>query len=71
MASCTTMDHLYGPAPVLGTPCHCGQRTWGNAPRSAARPLKVGATVRVLGETRTITEKLRGEDLYRVDAPVR
>lgn len=66
---CTTLDHIY-PRGVLGTPCHCGARTWGGVPRKAAR-LKVGATVTVLGETRTIIEKLRGEEVYRVDAPVK
>lgn len=65
---CTSLDHVY-PGTVLGTPCYCGARTWGGAPRRARR-VKVGARVRIAGELRTVVEKLRGEDVYRVDAPV-
>lgn len=71
---CTSISHVY-PAPhdrppQLGTPCFCGQRTWGGAPRLSKR-VRVGSRVRALGEERTVTEKVRGEDAYRVDSPVR
>lgn len=70
--TCAAGLHLYPaetfPVPA-GTPCHCGTQTWAGAPRREMRP-KVGARVRVLGADRTIIEKLRGEEVYRVDAPV-
>lgn len=67
-SGCTSLDHVY-PRTVAGQPCYCGARTWAGAPRSAA-VLKVGDAVTVGGERRTVTEKLRGEDVYRLDAPV-
>lgn len=66
--TCTTLDHIY-PSTVPGTPCYCGDRTWAGAPRTAVT-LKVGVSVRVGGETRTVIEKVRGENVYRLDAPV-
>lgn len=70
--TCTTLDHVY-PGTAPGTPCYCGERTWGGAPR-AKKKLAVGAAVLIAHagakERRVVTEKLRGEDVYRVDAPV-
>ena len=68
MANCTSLDHIY-PTTLLGVPCYCGRRTWGGVPR-AARSVRIGCAVLVGGALRTITEKLRGEEVYRVDAPV-
>lgn len=67
--ACTSLDHVYRAA-VPGTPCYCGKRTWAGAPRAAA-VLKNGQRVALVstGAHRTIVEKLRGEDVYRVDAP--
>jgi hypothetical protein len=65
---CTTLDHVY-PGTVPGTPCYCGKRTWAGAPKITLT-LKVGTPVLVLGARRVITEKLRGEPVYRVDTPV-
>ena len=69
MGTCTSLDHVY-PITTRGRSCYCGQRTWAGAPRSAAT-VKAGTTVLVLGETRVVVEKLRGEDAYRIDAPVK
>lgn len=72
--TCTTLDHVYPVAASVGatqvgTPCYCGARTWGGGKRIARR-LKVGAVVRVGGEQRTVVAKARGDDDYKVDAPV-
>ena len=68
--TCTSLDHVY-PTTVPGTPCYCGVKTWAGAKRAAARKLAVGDAVRVFGELRIVVEKIRGEDVYRVDAPMR
>ena len=67
---CTSLDHVY-PVTAAGMPCYCGARTWAGAPR-AVGVLKVGEAVLVngSGERRVVTEKLRGEPVYRVDVPV-
>lgn len=65
--TCTTLDHVYRSS-VPGTPCYCGNRTWAGAPKRAAGPLRPGARVRIGSAERTVTEKLRGENVYRVDA---
>jgi hypothetical protein len=71
--TCTSLDHLYpnrGQAFIpAGTPCYCGRRTWAGAPK-IAHTLKVGARVLAAGVQRIITEKMRGEDVYRLDEKV-
>lgn len=69
MRGCTTLDHIY-PNSNPGVGCYCGARTWGPQ-RPRAKRVAVGSAVVVFGEPRVVTEKLRGEDVYRVDAPVR
>lgn len=72
---CTTLDHIY-PATSPGTPCYCGRRTWAGAPathimkRRVTGAVKPGARVSVLGQLRTVVEKIHGEDCYRVDEKV-
>lgn len=67
MANCTTLDHVY-PRTVPGTPCYCGAKTWAGAPRAAA-VFRPGARVRIVAtdDERIVLEKMRGEDVYRVD----
>lgn len=70
---CTSLDHIYpiiGGTVAQGTPCYCGARTWGGAPRKVLA-LKAGASVVIAADTertvRIVLEKLRAEDAYRVD----
>ena len=69
--TCTTLDHVY-PSTVPGTPCYCGDRTWGGAPRRAAtRRLKAGTpvTVRSLSAAAVVEAVTSdcGDVIYRLD----
>jgi hypothetical protein len=66
-SNCTTLDHIY-PATSAGTPCYCGDRTWGGVTRKA---LKKGAQARVFDTVVTVIGKERGEDVYRIDQIVK